>query len=119
MTAKQKRALAALLTASTVQEAATEAKVSYATLRRWLTDDKEFRAEYDTVLRELVESAATQARQGMTEAVSVLREIMADDEAAPNARVTAARVIIDSGLRIVEVTDIINRWEALEEAQRD
>lgn len=119
MTAKQKRALAALLTASTVQEAATEAKVSYATLRRWLTDDKEFRAEYDAVLRELVEGAAAKARQGMTEAVGVLREIMADDEAAPNARVQAARATIDCGLKIVEISDIINRLEALENAQRD
>ena len=119
MTAKQKRALAALLTASTVQEAAVEAKVSYATLRRWLTDDKEFLAEYETVLQELVESAAAKARQGMTEAVGVLREIMADDEVAPNARVQAARATIDCGLKIVEISDIIGRLEVLEDAQRD
>ena len=103
MTAKQKRALACLLTASTVQEAARDAKVSYATLRRWLSSDPEFRREYSRALEELVESAAAQARQGMTEAVAVLREIMADIEAQPNTRVAAARTVIDSGSRLIEM----------------
>lgn len=114
MTAKQERALAALLTASSVMEAAAEAKVSYASLRRWLSEDEEFRAEYAAMLRELVENAATQARQGMTEAVSVLREIMADVEVAPNARVAAARTVLESGGRLVELQSLEGRMAELE-----
>lgn len=114
MTGRKKKALAALLTASTVQTAAAQAKVPYSSVRRWLTSDKEFRAEYDAMLRELVESAATQARQGMTEAVSVLREIMADVEAAPNVKVQAARTILDSGGRLLELQSLEGRMAELE-----
>lgn len=114
MTARQKRALVGLLTASTLREAAAQAKVSYPTLRRWLAEDKEFRAEYADALRELVESAAAQARQGMTEAVGVLREIMADVEAAPNARVAAARTVIDGGTRLIEMQSYETRIAELE-----
>ena len=114
LTGRKKKALAALLTASTVQTAAAQAKVPYSSVRRWLTSDKEFRAEYDAMLRELVESAATQARQGMTEAVSVLREIMADVEAAPNVKVQAARTILDSGGRLLELQSLEGRMAELE-----
>ena len=114
MTAKQKRALACLLTAPTVQAAAMEAKISYPTLRRWLSNDTEFRKEYSSALQELVESAATQARQGMSEAVAVLREVMADTEAAPNARVAAARTVIDGGARLIEMQSYETRIAELE-----
>ena len=114
MTARQKRALAALLTSTTIQEAAAQAKVPYSSVRRWLAEDKEFRAEYEAVLREITESAATQARQGMTEAVSVLREIMADVEAAPNVKVQAARTILDSGGRLLELQSLEGRMAELE-----
>lgn len=36
MTGKQKKAIAALLSASTVRDAAAAAGISYATLRRWI-----------------------------------------------------------------------------------
>jgi hypothetical protein len=71
-------------------------------------------AAYADALRELVESAATQARQGMTEAVGVLREIMADVEAAPNARVAAARTVIDGGTRLIEMQSYETRIAELE-----
>ena len=114
MTAKKKRALAALLTACTVQEAARRAKVSYATLRRWLSSDSEFRREYSAALQELVEGAAVQARASMGEAVAVLREVMVDTEAAPNTRVAAARTIIDSGARLIEMQSYETRIAELE-----
>jgi hypothetical protein len=55
----------------------------------------------------------------MGEAVETLRKIIGDPDAPSSSRVQAAKAIIDSGLRIVEITDIITRLEALEDAQDD
>ena len=114
MTGKQKKALAALLSASTVRDAAAAAGISYATLRRWIAEDGDFRREYKAGLQSIVESAAAQARQGMGEAVEVLRGIANDSEAPVNARVSAARVLVENGPKIIEVQDFEARIERLE-----
>lgn len=119
MTAKQRRALGALLTASTVQEAAKEANISYSTLRRWLASDADFRREYNGELQSIIESAAVRARQGMGEAVETLREIVTDREAAQNTRVAAARTILESGGRLIEMQTIEARLSALEAQMED
>ena len=53
----------------------------------------------------------------MTDAAEALRRIATDPDAPSSARVAAAKAILDSGLRIVEITDVISRLEALEDAQ--
>ena len=118
MTARQKRALVALLSASTKREAAEIAGISYPTLRRWITQDADFRREYEAELAALLESASAQARTGMLDAVTTLRRIVADDEAAQSTRVAAAKVILDSGLRLIEAADFEARISALEERDR-
>ena len=82
MTGKQKKALAALLSAPTKREAAAIAGISYPTLRRWITQDDGFRREYEAELAALLEGASEQVRHGMLDAVTTLRRIVAD-EAAP------------------------------------
>lgn len=114
MDSRKKKALAALLSASTKQEAASAAGISYATLRRWIMEDADFRREYDAELQGIIESAAAQARQGIAEAVTTLREIMNDAEAAQNVKVTAARVILESGTRLIEMQAFESRLAALE-----
>jgi len=119
MTGKQKKALAALLSASTKQEAARAAGVSYATLRRWLSEDADFQQAYNDELQGIVERAAVQARQGMTEAVTALREIVADGEAAQNTKVAAARTILESGAKLIEMQSFEARLAALEKSLED
>ena len=114
MTGKQKKAIAALLSASTVREAATAAGISYATLRRWIAEDAAFRQEYNIELQSIIERAAAQARQGMIEAVIVLRGITADREAPLNVRVSAARVLMENGPKLVEMQDFEARIAELE-----
>ena len=80
-------------------------------------EDGDFSREYKLELQSIVESAAAQARQGMGEAVEVLRGIANDSEAPVNARVSAARVLVENGPKIIEVQDFearINRLEARE-----
>lgn len=117
MTNRQQRALAALIRAPTTREAAAEAKIGYSTLRKWLQTDSAFRDAYREELSQLVEEAGRSVRAGMTDAAEALRRIATDPDAPSSARVAAAKAILDSGLRIVEITDVISRLEALEDAQ--
>ena len=119
MTNRQQRALAALIRAPTTREAAAEAKIGYSTLRKWMTSDDDFRKAYQEELSQLVEAAGRSIRAGMTDAAEALRRIATDPDAPSSARVQAAKAILDSGLRIVEITDVLSRLEALEDAQGD
>ena len=113
MTAKQKKALAALITAPTVAAAAAQAGIGYATLRRWLKDDEDFRREYERELAGLVTDAAARAKQSMVPAVLVLRKILAHGS-SETARITAARSLLEYGLKLVELADLTARLDALE-----
>ena len=114
MTAKQKKALAALLTAPTIDAAAQAAGIGYTTLRRWLKDDEAFRREYERELAGLVTDAAAKAKQSMAPALSVLREIVEDEYGPAAVRVSAARSLLEYGLKLTEITDVIARLDALE-----
>lgn len=94
--------------------AAEAAGVGYSTLRRWMKEDTDFRAEYDSMMISLVEDAALQARQSMTPAVTALREIVDDDSVNGAVRVQAARSLLEYGLKITERVDVLERLDALE-----
>lgn len=119
MTNRQQRALAALIRSPTTREAAAEAKIGYSTLRKWMASDDNFKKAYQEELTQLVEEAGRSVRAGMTDAAEALRRIATDPDAPSSARVQAAKAILDSGLRIVEITDVLSRLEALEDAQGD
>lgn len=112
----QRRALSALLTSKTLEEAAAQAKISSRTLRSYLKN-AEFRCEYGEVMAQLVADAAAQARRGMVEAISLLREMLGDADAPPGVRVTAARALLESGGKLIEMQSLESRIAALEERE--
>ena len=120
MTPRQQKALMALIRSPTVEAAAKSAGIGYSTLRRWLKDDEEFRREYQAEVSQLVEDASLQARQNLTPALSTLREIVEDSEKYPGAvRVSAARSLLEFGLRLTERADVLNRLDAMEDEENN
>ena len=125
LTARQQKALAALLAHPTVAEAAREARVSEATLYRHLRDES-FKAAYRRARSEIVEHSVTQLQRGAERAARALCEICEDCKAPASARVAAARAILDGAMRAVELQDLVERTEevapppriALSEEQR-
>jgi hypothetical protein len=97
LTRKQEQAIAALLSEPTVEEAAAEAGVGYATLRRWLKDS-EFISAYRQARREVVESAMDRIRAASAQAVDTLLEV-AKDGAKDSDRVRAAIALLDRALK--------------------
>jgi hypothetical protein len=105
--------IAALLTARTIREAAARAEVSESTMYRRLKDP-EFVAVYREARREVVQHATVRLQQALTDAIDALVEVVKDKAGNQNARVAAARVLLDQALRATENEEIVPRLEALE-----
>lgn len=118
MTPKKQKALLALLTNPTKEKAAATAGITSKTLRGYLADP-EFQAEYKKAFAGLVEDATRQAQQSLTPALSTLREIAEDGAENAQAQISAARSILEYGLKLTEQTDILTRLEDLEAANNE
>ena len=110
---KQNKALAALLTAPNKTEAAQAAGISPRTLRDYLADPA-FQAEYKRAFAGLVEDATRQAQQSIAPALATLREIVESEDENAQARISAARSILEYSMKLTEQTDILARLEELE-----
>jgi len=110
---KSQEAIAALLTEPTIRDAAKTAGVGEKTLWRWLQDE-DFCQSYREAKRQVVQQAVSRLQRITGEAVDVLRDVMADDTKPPSSRVAAARIVLDTALKFVELEDLEARVEALE-----
>lgn len=113
---RQKEAvIVALLTAPSIEDAAKASGVGATTIYRWmkLTD---FQSELKEARRQAVNQAVGKLQQSCSEAVDVLKDIMNDKTVLASSRVSAARTILDSSLKVVEMEDIMERLEDIEKA---
>ena len=110
MTARQQKALAALLTSPSKAAAAKAAGISPRTLRDYLADP-DFQTAYRDAFGNMVEDATRQAQQAISPALSTLREIVED-----KGEDAQARAILSHGIKLTETTDILSRLQELEEA---
>ena len=117
LTAKQERALVALLHCGEVRAAASDAGVGETSLWRWL-QTPEFQTRYKAARRQLVENALAQLQSDCAVAARVLREVAEDKTATATARVSAARAIIEQSVAAIQLTDLMERIEALEAIQK-
>ena len=111
---KKEQAIANLLQMPTIAEAAEATGIAEITMRRWLRDT-DFTVSYRQARRQVVDSAIGCLQQAVADAVNVLVSIMNDKASPAGSRVTAARVVIDMGLKAVELQDLEERIYALEE----
>jgi transposase-like protein len=110
---KQERAIAVLLVAPSVTAAAQQIGVNENTLLRWLRDVA-FGAAYREARRAVVQHAIIQVQHAAGEAVETLRSVMQDAGAPASARVSAAKAILETAVKAVEVEDLEARIAALE-----
>jgi hypothetical protein len=112
---KKEQAVAALLSEPGVPQAAEKAGVAERTLYRWIQLE-DFRMEFLTAKRRVVEQAVARCQKGMGTAVYTLEGIMTDSEAPASARVSAARTMLDLGMKAIEIEDLAERIARLEKA---
>ena len=118
MTPNKEKLLAALLTSCTKKEAAAAAGISDRTMRSYF-EDKEFCQRYREAFAGVVQDATRRAQQLLEPALSTLQTVMEDEEIPAQARITAARSIIDYSMRLTEQSDIMRQLDELEAWRRE
>jgi len=113
MTENQTKALQALLVCPTRKDAAEMAGIDVRTLRRYFKDEA-FLREYKDAFAALVDEATKQAQRSLAPAIQTLNEICADKTAGHMARISAARSLLEYGLKLGEHNDLAARVAELE-----
>lgn len=76
--------------------------------------DPEFMDRYKQAFGDMVRDATRQAQQTLSPALSTLRVIMEDRGELAQARITAARSVLEYSLKLCEQTDILEQLRELE-----
>lgn len=118
LTQNQQKAIAALLSSPSREDAARKCGLTSRTLRVYFQND-EFCEAYRASFQELTENATRKAQQLLCPALETLEEVMQDADAPPATKTNAARIVIESTLKLTEVNDILTRIENLERARGD
>ena len=114
ITARQQRAIAALLIEKDAKKAAECAGVGYRSLCRWL-DDRVFQSELKRAEGEIIAGAVRSLINDMDVNHAVMRDIR-DGRAAPNIKLRAAIALDQALLKWREALDIEQRISELEKA---
>lgn len=114
--AVRERAILALLSERTVAMAAAQAGVNESTLRRWLTDDAEFKSTYDAARRATYEAGISRVAPLMVRAVETLEELL-DAKKHPAVRLGAARTLAELAQHRHDADTIMRKLDELEAAQ--
>ena len=110
------RAVAALLSKSTIRAAARECGVSSRTLQR-VMKQPEFESAYRDARRALVREATARLTANSGRAADILRKVFDDRKATPGARVAAATQTIRLTLEGYELEELERRICDLEKKQ--
>jgi hypothetical protein len=113
LTARQEKAIIALINETTVARAAQTSGIGERTLHRWLQDDA-FVDAYRRARREAFGQAIALTQRYAPMAVTTLAKVMNDPVAPHTARVSAASAMLKFGREGIEMDDLAARLERLE-----
>jgi hypothetical protein len=116
-TIRHDRAILALLQEPTAREAARHARISQATMTRWLQDPL-FQARLQKERRELFTAMKTQLLASAQEAIGTLQIVQRDIRAPWTAKVQAARSVLALIVRLRE-SEIADQLDRLEDGDED
>ena len=108
--------IAALIAEGSIKGAAASLKCTARTLYERMKKP-EFKELYAQAKADILKTATAKLQGNLCGAIDTLAEIMKDTEAAKQTRANCAVSILQYGARFTETTDILERLEAIEEAQ--
>jgi hypothetical protein len=101
-----------MMTHKTVEDAAAAAGISPATAYRWMQDPVVVQ-RLAQVRRDGMKAAISKLQQAASQAVDCLSRVLSEGE-SESAKVSAARCILEQALRATELSDVIERLDAIE-----
>lgn len=110
--------LSALIATKTISAAAATAGVSERTVYSRLADD-DFRAEYERRQSMTLDAACKELQAAMTDAAKMLTQAINNERYQLGHRISAARIVLDYGVKLTELTDLAARVAALEAAAKE
>lgn len=113
LTPEQQKALEALASGATKQQAAMIAGRTLRTLERWYHDPA-FQAALREVTGAAVEDAARRTATTLNQALTVLLVLMGSKDAPPAVRLRAADLIIVHAVKMRELSELEERLTKLE-----
>lgn len=116
--AVRERAIVALLTEKTIGDAADRCGVNEKTLRRWLSDDSEFKAAYGDARRATFTAGIDRVQALTAKAVGTLEDLL-DATNYPSVRLGAARTIAEIGMHQFDAETILKKLDQIEVFQRE
>jgi hypothetical protein len=114
LSAEQLRAVSALLEGRTAEQAAKAGGVSKSTLYRWRRDYGPFREALQHGRREQVEAAQQIMLTAGRAAAGVVLGVLQSPTAPAAIKLAAARLMLESASKWIEISDLAARIEALE-----
>lgn len=115
LTPKQSAVLVHLIGGSRVEQAAQLAGVGERTVWTWLRENEPFKRELRSRQRQAMEAVTRKLQSSSGKAVEALERVLGDPAASHGAVVSAARAVLDTAYRGVEIGDLTQRVEELEE----
>lgn len=110
--------ISALLSTTTVREAAEAVGVSERTVYNRLKD-AEFSKQFAKARREVWKGNVGTLQSLVGKAIQTIAEIMEDEKTPPQVRLNASAEIIRSGIKMTEIVDVVDRLEALEQIMEE
>jgi Helix-turn-helix domain len=114
---KKEKAIAALISCRTPEEAAKSIGIHPKTLQRWLRDE-DFAEEYLEARRQLVQQANARIQQHSGAAAAVLLKLAADPTTPPGVKARVALGLLEHSNKTLLVEELAIRVEAMELAMR-
>ena len=108
--------IAALIAEGSIKGAAASLHCTTRTLYERMKKP-EFKELYTQAKGEILKAATAKLQGNLCGAIDTLSEIMQDPDTAKQTRANCAVSILQYGARFTETTDILERLEAIEEAQ--
>jgi uncharacterized protein (UPF0147 family) len=115
LSAKQEKAIVALLTEPAILKAAEVSGIPHRTLTRWLTEPA-FLAAFRSARRESFKHAVGLTQKYLPHAIQTLVQIMADKAAPQSSRVSASTALMKFSRESIELDDVVERVARLEQA---
>lgn len=113
LSAPQNKALAALLSEPTTRAAAAAAEIPESTIWRWLREP-DFADALSKAKTALLDSVLTSLAATSGKAIEALCSVLDDKEAQASTKVSAARAVLEYGLKVREAVETENRLKLLE-----
>ena len=113
----REQAILALLSERTLELAAARANVGDRTLRRWLTEDTKFQADYAAARKAASEAGMSRMQALTSRAVNTLEDLLGAKD-HPTVRLGAARTLVEMGMHQHDAETIVRKLDEIEAVQR-